>query len=71
MKRPRPVKLRAGFLAGVVPGSECLNRDGQPIGSEFDEFARVPTAEERDAPLPELFANVPQEPLPQSWSDDQ
>ena len=64
----RAVKLRSGFLAGVVPESECLNRDGQPIGAEYDEYARVPTVEERDVPLPELFAHVAQEPLPRYWS---
>lgn len=49
--KQRIVKLRAGFLATTVPGSECLNRDGQPIGAEFDEYAAMPTAEELNAPL--------------------
>jgi len=26
--KPRIVKLRSGFLAGTVPGSETLDRDG-------------------------------------------
>jgi len=64
--KPRIVKLRSGFLATTVPGSECLNRDGQPIGVEFDEYAAMPTAEEAEKPLAELFSHVPQEP----WSVD-
>jgi len=62
--RGRIVKLRSGFLATTVPGSTCLNRDGQPIGAEFDEYATMPTDAQLEKPLAELFAHVPQEPWP-------
>jgi hypothetical protein len=63
----RPTVPGAGFLAGVVPGSECLTPDGPVLAD--DEYARIPTAEERETPLVDLFAGVPQEPLPNHWVD--
>ena len=62
--KPRIVKLRSGFLATTVPGSALLDRDGVPLGAD-DEFSRIPSAEEAEKPLAELFSHVPQEP----WSD--
>jgi hypothetical protein len=55
------VKLPSGFLAGTVPGSEAATAIAD------DEYARIPTAEELAAPLVDLFAAVPQEPLPKHW----
>lgn len=62
-----PLIRFTGFAhkATSVPGSECLNRDGQPIGAEFDEFARMPTAEERDRPVREMFNGDPE---PSRWN---
>lgn len=60
--KPRIVKLRSGFLATTVPGSETSLPGGARIG-EPDEFSRLPTTDELDKPLAELFVHVPQEPL--------
>lgn len=66
--KPRIVKLRSGFLATTVPGSALLDRDGVPLGAD-DEFSRIPSAEEAEKPLAELFAHVPQDPWP-AMADD-